>query len=719
MQWTEIRSFQAEAIKAWFNTDKDILIMASTAAGKTEAAFLPILSNLAKDRGAGSIRVLYVGPLKALINDQFRRLEDLCKRAEIPVYRWHGDVSSSQKKKFVDDPSGVLLITPESLESLLMRKGREVTRLFARLDAIVIDELHAFLDGPRGVQLQSLLERIEVQRTETRARRVGLSATIGDMEIAKRWLRGSINVEPVVIKASDTKEIRLVVKSFAEGPEEGETEKSEGDESTGACIHRIAEEVRARFHGRTNLLFCNRKTDAELLTDHLRGRAGKGERPDEYLIHHGSLSKSIREEVEKKLQSNLPYTAICSSTLELGIDVGSVSAVGQFGPPSSVSSLKQRLGRSGRRDGEASQLWIFLPFLKRTAKDSLPKRLYPGLLQTIAVVDLMVSKWLEPNDSSRLDLSTLIQQTLSVIVERGGVTASDAYKIFSSLGVFSECSPAIYGELLQDLGKEDLLEQIENGDLILGLKGEKITSHYEFYAAFDSSKELTVVEGNRTVGTVEFSPSGFEQGKSLLLAGKRWEIIDVDFDRKIIMVRPTSRKLPLAWSGTGVQIHRKIRETMFDRLTSQEVPIWIDDESADLLTTARKTAFDFRLRESSWARDDLGLYLFTWTSSQANATLYIALQAGGIEPWDIDDFGLGLRFTGSVTRDRVEEMLERFVESVPDPVSLVLNANWSQIPTTGKHTFYLTPPLRSLAYASANLDVPVAVESAKRILEMK
>ena len=197
--WSELHEIQARAILTVLRSQKDIVIAAATAAGKTEAAFLPILTTVV-ERPEPGFSVLYVSPLKALINDQFRRLDELCERLEIPVTRWHGDAPIASKKRAYARPEGIALITPESMEAMFSRRSDDARRLLCAADFIVIDELHAFLQGPRGLHLASLLRRIDALASRP-ARRVGLSATIGDLNQAAQWLRpmAADNVE--ILKA--------------------------------------------------------------------------------------------------------------------------------------------------------------------------------------------------------------------------------------------------------------------------------------------------------------------------------------------------------------------------------------------------------------------------------------------------------------------------------------------------------------------------------------
>ena len=184
--WQNLRAVQNAAGDAIFNTEDNVLLTASTASGKTEAAFFPILTLLEEDPPK-SVGVLYIAPLKALINDQFERLGELCEEQGIPVTRWHGDAAQSKKRKLLQKPRGILQITPESLESLLLNKYMEIPSLFSDLRFVVIDEIHSLLRADRGLQTFCLIERLS-RLAGCRPRRVGLSATIGDPELAGQFL---------------------------------------------------------------------------------------------------------------------------------------------------------------------------------------------------------------------------------------------------------------------------------------------------------------------------------------------------------------------------------------------------------------------------------------------------------------------------------------------------------------------------------------------------
>ena len=337
--WTNLHDAQERAIPIILAENQDLIISAATAAGKTEAAFLPICSALAAvdrktDRGPD---VLYVSPLKALINDQYDRLDLMCERADLLVHRWHGDVSSTAKSKAADTAGGILLITPESLEAFLVRRGSEARGFFGRLRYIVIDEVHSFIGSARGAQLQSLLNRVELA-ARRRPPRVGLSATLGDMAVAKRFLRPTDPQAPAVVESTAEQEIQLQVRGYrSNAPVPGE----DLDDAPPADETAIADHLFKTLRGSDNLVFANSRRQVEIYANRLAELSDDRGAPNEFWPHHGNLAKAVREDVERQLKDRTrPVTAVCTSTLELGIDIGSVSSVAQVGPPPSVAALR-------------------------------------------------------------------------------------------------------------------------------------------------------------------------------------------------------------------------------------------------------------------------------------------------------------------------------------------------------------------------------------------
>ncbi len=298
--WDALRDVQEAATHAILEGRGDVIISAATASGKTEAAFLPICSSLVDD-ARGGVRALYVGPLKALINDQFARLEQLCETLDIPVHRWHGDVAATRKRAAFEDPGGILLITPESLEALFVHRGHLLAALFARLDYVVVDELHAFIGTARGRQLQSQLHRIETACSADGSPAIGLSATLGDMSIAAEYLRPGCGPDVVRIESSAaTQELRIQVRGYlVRAPLE--PPKADEDAIDDATTEDAPDEIAAHLYkvlrGANHLVFANARSRSNAgrpPPSSLRARAGA----ERVLPHHGGLSRELRHDVE-------------------------------------------------------------------------------------------------------------------------------------------------------------------------------------------------------------------------------------------------------------------------------------------------------------------------------------------------------------------------------------------------------------------------------------
>ncbi|MDR1874153.1 MAG: DEAD/DEAH box helicase [Synergistaceae bacterium] len=643
MRWTELRPIQVEATKAFFAHGRHLILAAETASGKTEAAFLPILSQMLTESEKG-LRAIYVSPLRALINDQFQRLEDLCGRMEIPVFKWHGDVASPLKKKFLADPRGLLLITPESIESIFINHSEHVARLFKNVSWLVLDEMHAFIGTERGMHLRSLLARVDQARIDQARRpmrRLGLSATLGDFEASKKWLNsrnfgdgdGDGDVE-LVAESGSVKEILYRIKGYTVG--------AEGQSPwVGDMI---------RLFPATSLIFVNSRTMLEHLAYTVQRYVEKKRLPDRYRVHHGSLSRIEREDTEDALKTQDGIVTFCSSTMELGIDVGSVARVGQFGAPWSVSALRQRLGRSGRKDGESSAMALFIvdgdfttatATATATAADaSVVRKIRPELLQAIAMSELMFDRWNEPPDVGRPHYSTLVQQCLSVVAERGGISAAGLYDTLVLRGAF-DVPRAAFAEVLRSLGAHDLLEQTGEGDLVMGVEGERIVRNKDFYTAFTTPKQITVVHRGRAVGSIflalDMIPEGF-----ILLAGKRWKIRVIDLEKNTIDVESAEGgKAPPFGGDEGPEIHSRVRRGMRDVLLGGDVPGYLDAGAARMLAGAREIAAAARMGDSPFVEEKRNLLWFPWESSAVHRTLYAMGLIAGME---VEDRNVALEF---------------------------------------------------------------------------
>ena len=725
MRWTELRPIQVDAIHEILGGSRHLLIMAQTAGGKTEAAFLPILSLLVQDPGK-SIHSLYVSPLKALINDQFRRLGQLCESMDIPVHRWHGDVSRAHKQELLRSPSGVLLITPESLESLLINHPAALGRIFGDLRFAVIDELHAFLGSERGAHLRSLLSRV-LARTGKPVRKVALSATIGDPAAAARWLSPPDGNQVLRIEDLTGKTIRLSVRGYLrsqpiprgghEGEEPGEG-SSDGEEmaeplSSPSQSRRsdrqnaddlvLVEDLIRCFHGKTALIFGNSKPRLELLADLVRRYQEIHKQPCLFRIHHGSLSRSEREETEEALRSDIPTATFCTSTLELGIDIGNIAEIGQIGPPWSVSALAQRMGRSGRHEGEPSVMRLFVEEERPAERSGLVDRIFPSLLQGVAMTELMLEGWCEPPETDRLHLSTLVQQTLSCIAERGGISAAGLFDMLVSRGGFRKVSRKMLVDVLHSLGEAELIEQDPDGVLILGMQGERIVRGHDFYAAFLTEMEYRVVHQGHSIGTIPASPSLMQNG-FLILAGRRWKILEIDSKRLEISVEPSrAGQAPMFSSASPGDIHPLIRARMKQTLLGSDMPRYLDPTAREMLASARKTALQNDLDQSEWVDDDGFTLWLTWDGTRVNRTLMaIALRAGlraSEEP-------VGLRFEG-VTMEEARMVYRQARNNPPNPLAL---ARGFPMIVREKYDGFLSEPLLVESFARDHLDAAGAMQ---------
>ena len=620
--WPSLRDIQERAIPYLINTNGDLIIAAPTAGGKTEAAFLPLISKVyTSDKGEG-FDLVYVSPLRALINDQFRRLQDLCATLEMPVHPWHGDVSQSVKARARKNPRGILLITPESLEAMFVLRGEEVSRLFAGTQAIVIDELHALLDSERGVHLRSLLNRLELS-VGRRIRRVGLSATLGDMALANAYLRPRArkNVRHLV-SSSDGQELRVQLRAYIAGRR---TERSDPEDATTRAVGgHIFDKVR----GRNNLVFAGSRRSVELYSDLLRGMCEKSNLPNEFFPHHASLSREHRGLVEKRLrQGSLPVTAICTSTLELGIDIGAVECVGQIGAPWSVAALRQRVGRSGRRAGKPAVLRMY-SIEPETEADSHPvETFHLGLVRSIAMIDLLVENWCEPPRSEALHLSTLTHQILSVIAERGGATAQRLFATLCDRGPFQSVDPALFSQLLRRLGDPDiaLIEQAPDGTLLLGREGERIVEHYSFYAVFQTPQEYRVVHDAKTLGTIPVD-APLTEDLTIIFAGRRWRILAVHDGERVIEVVPDHAGKPPRFGGDAGDVHETVVRHMRELLIADILPPYLDDTAVEVLSSARDSYRRSRLDEVPIQPFGGDRHLLApWTGTVGTASLAIVL----------------------------------------------------------------------------------------------
>jgi len=708
--WEELRDAQEAAIPLILNADKDVIIAAATAAGKTEAAFFPALTHLLQDSPDEGL-IVYISPLKALINDQFGRLDRLCENLEIPVWPWHGDISSTSKTKFVAKRHGVLLITPESLEALLCNRGSSIASIFKNIQYFIVDELHAFIGSERGKQLQSLMHRIEHTLGRT-VSRVGLSATLGDMRLAADFLRpGNGPGVAMVESKSSGNELKLLIKGYEE-PLVIRVPGQEDEEPEPITPVQIGNHLFKVLRGSNNLVFPNSRREVERYTHLLNKLCEHNQVPNEFWPHHGSLSKEIRAETEAALkQKEMPASAICTNTLELGIDIGSVKSVVQIGPPPAVASLRQRLGRSGRRKGEPAILRGYCVEEEIGQNSSLGDLLRLGTVQTTAMVQLLLENWFEPPRTGGLNLSTLVQQILSSIAQTGGATAGELYGLLCSSNTpFSGLTKAEFVDLLRCLGTKDLVVQDSSGALLHGQLGEKFVNHYSFYAAFAADEEFRIVAGGRTLGTIPIAVM-LTTGQRILFAGKTWRVDQVDEEQKAIYVTRTSGGAPPLFSGGAGRVHTKVRQKMRALLGSNEVPVFLDETAKRFLAQARESYARMGLDKKFLIDQGREVQLMTWLGDSANEAIACLLIRRG---YTATTSGPGVEVLKS--DHPIEDIVDALIDAgIDEPPSLGLLLADAQNLQREKWDWALPDNLMRKAYASLYLDLGEALGWCKSL----
>jgi ATP-dependent Lhr-like helicase len=702
--WESLRDAQEAAIPLILKADRDVIVAAATAAGKTEAAFLPALTHLLQTNPPGLI--VYVSPLKALINDQFGRLERLCEQLEIAVWPWHGDISASLKTRFTTRREGVLLITPESLEAQLCNRGSLVSAVFQRLTFFVVDELHAFIGAERGKQLQSLMHRVEMAIGRT-VPRIGLSATLGDMSLAADFLRpGKGSAVELVESKSAGSELKILVKGYEE-PLVVLADEDDEEVPEPVTPGQIAVHLFKGLRGSNNLVFPNSRREVERYTHLLNKLCEAQQVPNEFWPHHGSLSKEIRAETEAALkQKERPATAICTNTLELGIDIGAVKSVAQIGPPPLVASLRQRLGRSGRRKGEPAILRGYCVEEALGGTPSIAEELRLGTVQMTAMISLLLEGWFEPPRTQGAHLSTLVQQMLSYIAQNGGATIGQLYGVLCGPGTpFEGVSRERFVELVRHLGLKELLMQEASGVLLHGRVGEKFVNHYSFYAAFTSEEEFRIVAGGQSLGTLPVSQA-LMIGQRILFAGKTWRVEEIDEAQKAIFVVRAAGGVPPVFSGGGGRTHTRVRQRMRELLESSDTPPYLDEVARRFLKEARTNYKARGLYQTYLLDQGAEVLVLTWLGDASNEALACLLQRRG---FTASPSGPGVEVQkGESTIEDVKDVLfDAGVDETP-PLEILL-ADTKNL-AREKWDWTLPESLLRETYASLHLDVEAALE---------
>ena len=711
--WENLRSIQVAAADAIFNTDENVLLTASTASGKTEAAFFPIITLFSEDMPS-SVGCIYIGPLKALINDQFSRLNDLCAEADIPVWHWHGDVAQSHKAKLMRHPSGILQITPESLEALLLHKHAAIAKLFGDLRFVVIDEVHSLLRGDRGGQTLCLIERLS-RIAGVNPRRIGLSATIGDPEgtgeflslgtgrktiIPKIDAKGSkwrLSMEHFYVKDAQTAEDKQIPDALPVLEEKTDDAPANADPGIGYIFEHT--------RGKKCLVFVNSREECEMVTTTLRHYCELNHEPDRFLVHHGNLSASYRETAEGIMKDDSQYmTTVTTATLELGIDIGRLERAFQIDAPWTVSSFLQRMGRTGRRE-LPPEMWFVIREDEPEVRAMLPTTIPWKLLQGIALVQLYLEeRWVEPPRLDRLPFSLLYHQTMSTLASCGELSPRALADRVLRLHYFHRITQEDYRVLLRHLIATDHIQQTEQGGLIVGLAGERVINSFKFYGVFQQSEEYTVRSESQELGTVVSPPP---VGEKLAIAGHVWQVLDVDHKRRLIYCQQVKGSVPAYFGQCPGDLHTKILTRMRRVLQEDRQYPYLMKNAVARLEQARFTAAHSGAAEKPLINLGGNMWcLLPWVGTYTFLTMERFLKIKCADRLGLRNLDSArpffIQFTMKADESAFFRVLAEEIRKPIDPMELVYP---KELPLFDKYDEYLPEELVKKGFALGVLDV--------------
>ena len=605
--WTSFREVQERAFDVLFDTDSHLLISSGTSSGKTEAALIPVVSSLHSHPAEG-VGAMYVGPTRALIDDQFSRLERMLRESNIPVNGWHGDVGSGRKDRLLEHPEGILQITPESLEGILDNHPEDVPRMFGSLRFVIIDEVHSFIGSDRGLQLLCELQRVE-RMCGCSPRRIGLSATVSDTDAAASWLDSGSDRRVEVVSSDDRGSCRIGIKHFRFPQEDPEGGRKRAVSEYYSELFRLTDPHAC-------IVFSNSRAGAERTARSLaKVSAARGSR-NPVRVHHGSLSGSVRRTAEDDLRGDLPATVVSTVTLELGMDIGGLDRVVQIGAPYSCSSLVQRMGRSGRRGGRREMVMFCNDddASWRPGIDGVSLELARGIAET----ELYLREgWTEPSAPDPLPYGLLFHQTLAALkgAERD-LRFRDLCDRVLSLAPFSSIAEDDYRLLLKHMVNQRTLVQTEDLTLLIGPRAEALAFGRDFPAVFEVRRETEIRSGGTTVGTVQGEPN---VGAVVALAGRVW-MVTRRGDGWADAVE-TDGEADSRWRSDPPAIHTRIMRKVRDVLSGDDDYPYLDSAARRELASSRD-AFAASGAGDVFVETDWGYDIYPWLGTVQFDTLW-------------------------------------------------------------------------------------------------
>lgn len=639
--WPELRPLQelaAEPILA----GEHALVLAPTAGGKTEAAVLPAISRLLHEEWSGT-SILYLCPLKALLNNLHERLETYFGMVGHSVGLWHGDTSADERKRIEAGKPACLLTTPESLEVMLISTRRELRELLVNVRMVIIDEIHAFAGDDRGLHLLSVVERI--RRLASREfQRVGLSATVGNPEALVDWLAGHCEGERRVVTVEAAHAEAEVCVDYV------------------GSLQNAAHLISQLHEGEKRLVFCDSRRRVEDLAVMLR------ESRVDTFVSHSSLSTEQRREAEGAFRSATNCVIVATSTLELGIDVGDLDRVIQIDAPGSVASFLQRIGRTGRRAGTVRNC-LFL-----ATSDN-------ALLQAAALVDLWRRGFVEPIVAPRQPYHLFVQQVLALTLQTGGLRAEGWREWLGRLPAYRELPGEEVGGLIRHLIDSEIL--FSDGVLLsVGDEGEKKFGrrHFlELVSVFTSPPLFEVVHGNRSIGMVDWLAVAVEEGRErrpLVLAGRTWEIREIDFHLRRVFVIPSLAQGRARWQGQGQGLSMELAQGIRTVLLSDNQPPEWSKRCLERMQALREEYRAAGAGSSGLVHDAEAGRTIWWSFAGRllNEAFAIVLDSqAGIEAKS-DDFSL--RFAEEVDLARIRQVLRGLLDDRDFIPQLPISQRW-------------------------------------------
>jgi len=538
--WRDLREVQALSIEAYLDGN-NMVVLAPTAGGKTESAFFPVISQMLSESWAG-LSVLYVSPIKALLNNQEQRLHKYMQLVGRRAALWHGDTAQGERQRILSEPPDCLLTTPESLEMLLVSQKVDHRQFFSNVRVVVIDELHAFAGDDRGWHLLSVFSRIG--RIAGRdIQRIGLSATVGNPQKMLEWLSSGSQRSQVVVRPTET-----------------DSKKPDVQLDFVGSLANAAKVISLLHQGEKRLVFCDSRSRVEQLAVLLRQYG------IDTFVSHSSLGIDERRQAEEAFAQRQNCVIVATSSLELGLDVGDLDRVIQIDAPGTVSSFLQRMGRTGRRSN-TNRNCLFL-----ATSDE-------GLLRAAALIELWRKNYVEPVKAPPCPYHILAQQLMALILQERGIGRSQWFQWVESVPGFADLPPERVVELVEFMITKGILWS-DNGILAFAPEGENVFGRRNFMdilSVFTSPPLFKVMSGQKELGNVHESTFyKREEGPAILvLAGRSWKTKHLDWKRRIAYVEATDEKGRSRWLGEGQMLSHAVCQSIRRILASDEDdPAW-------------------------------------------------------------------------------------------------------------------------------------------------